>query len=224
MSEVITSELGESFNSRLAVLSGPSHAEEVMMGYPTTVVVASGCLRVAEHVQDCLINNRFRVYTNNDVIGVELGGALKNVIALAAGLSDGLGYGDNAKAALLTRGLAEIVRLSVHLGANPITFAGLAGIGDLVVTCTSRHSRNWKAGYRLGQGETIEHILKTIGMVVEGVGTTQTAYRLAQAHHVEMPITEQLYAVLFEGKGPKDAVNDLMGRVKTHEMEEIKLK
>ncbi|MBO8170684.1 MAG: NAD(P)H-dependent glycerol-3-phosphate dehydrogenase [Bacillaceae bacterium] len=221
MSEVLEEELPTSFHERIVVLSGPSHAEEVSRRSPTTVVVASRSLESAEQAQDAFINSNFRVYTNPDVIGVEIGGALKNIIALGSGLSDGLGYGDNAKAALITRGLAEIGRLGVHLGANPLTFSGLSGVGDLVVTCTSQHSRNWRAGQMLGQGKQLNEVLDTMGMVVEGIRTTKAAYKLSQQEKVEMPITRELFQVLFENKSPKLAVEDLMCRGKTHEMEEI---
>ncbi len=220
MSAVIEDEL-PSWQDRVVVLSGPSHAEEVSHKCPTTIVVASRTTSEAEEVQDWLINPYFRVYTNPDVIGVEVGGALKNIIALGAGLSDGLSFGDNAKAALLTRGLAEIARLGVSLGANPLTFAGLAGVGDLIVTCTSQHSRNWRAGYMIGQGHTLNEVLSTMGMVVEGVKTTRAACLLSRKHGVEMPIAEQLYQVLFENKTPREAVEALMGRGRTHEMEEV---
>ncbi|PRX40092.1 glycerol-3-phosphate dehydrogenase (NAD(P)+) [Planifilum fimeticola] len=221
ISEVLAEEFPAFLTDRIAVLSGPSHAEEVARRSPTAVVVSSKSRETAEAVQSHLINSYFRVYTNPDLIGVEIGGALKNIIALGAGLSDGLGFGDNAKAALMTRGLAEIARLGMAMGARPITFAGLAGVGDLVVTCTSRHSRNWRAGYMLSQGQALEDVLREMGMVVEGVKTTRAAHRLAQSYGVEMPITAELYAVLFDGKDPSRAVEDLMGRGKTHEMEEI---
>lgn len=220
MSQVIADELHSYDPAKITVLSGPSHAEEVIQKSPATVVVASEDLQAAEHAQDMLINAYFRVYTNPDVIGVEVGGALKNIIALGAGLSDGLGFGDNAKAALLTRGLAEIARLGVAMGGNPMTFAGLAGVGDLIVTCTSRHSRNWRAGSLLAQGLPLSEVLERMGMVVEGVKTTQAAYKLSRQYDISMPITDQLHAVLFEGKDSKAAVEDLMGRVRTHEMEE----
>ncbi|RIX53726.1 NAD(P)H-dependent glycerol-3-phosphate dehydrogenase [Paenibacillus nanensis] len=220
MSIVLAEELGRSA-SEIVVLTGPSHAEEVIRKQPTTVVVASESIEAAEKAQDALINSDFRVYTNRDVIGAEVAGAIKNIIALGAGLSDGLGFGDNAKAALLTRGLAEIGRLGTAMGASPMTFAGLAGVGDLVATCTSKHSRNWRAGYLLGDGTPLEQVLDKIGMVVEGVRTTQNAYQLSRQFHVEMPITNQLYEVLFEGKPPKAAVEQLMGRLKTHEMEPL---
>lgn len=221
MSQVLSEELPLHGEDNIVVLSGPSHAEEVAQKHPTTVVVSSGAPHLAEKAQDVFINSFFRVYTNPDVIGVEIGGALKNIIALGAGMSDGLGFGDNAKAALLTRGLAEIGRLGVSMGAKPVTFAGLAGVGDLVVTCTSQHSRNWRAGFLLGQGKTLAAVLKEMGMVVEGVKTTQAAYALSKQYEVEMPITCELYNVLFADKDPKNAVEDLMGRGRTHELEEV---
>lgn len=223
MSEVLKEELPVPNRERIVVLSGPSHAEEVSNRLPTTVVVASQNQSAAEQAQDLFINSNFRVYTNPDIIGVEIGGSLKNIIALGAGLSDGLGFGDNARAALITRGLAEISRLGVQLGANPLTFAGLAGVGDLVVTCTSSHSRNWRAGHMLAMGKSLDQVLKDMGMVVEGVRTTKAAYRLALQENVDMPITRELYRVLFEQKGPRKAVEDLMGRGKTHEVEEVLL-
>jgi len=221
ISEILLEELPNSLHERIAVLSGPSHAEEVSRRSPTTVVVASSSIHTAEEAQDALINHHFRVYTNPDVVGLEIGGALKNIIALGAGISDGLQFGDNAKAALMTRGLAEISRLGVHMGANPLTFSGLAGVGDLIVTCTSRHSRNWRAGNMLGQGHSLQEVLSVMGMVVEGVRTTKAAYELSFQCGIEMPITQQLYQVLFENKEPRKAVEDLMGRLKTHEMEEV---
>lgn len=221
MSQVICEELPTHTEKDIVVLSGPSHAEEVAQQLPTAVVVASEDKTLAEQAQDCLINAYFRVYTNPDVIGVEIGGALKNVIALAGGISDGLGFGDNAKAALLTRGLAEIVRLGIAMGAHPSTFSGLAGIGDLVVTCTSQHSRNWRAGFMLGRGQSLDTVLNEMGMVVEGVKTTRAAYELSQTYAVEMPITCELYHVLFSGKDARRAVGDLMGRGKTHEIEDV---
>ncbi len=220
MTEVVADELPQLQKERIVVLSGPSHAEEVIRKCPTTLVVASQDLQAAETAQDLFINSYFRVYTNPDVAGVEVGGALKNIIALGAGLSDGLGFGDNAKAALLTRGLAEIARLGVAMGANAHTFAGLAGVGDLVVTCTSQHSRNWRAGFLLAQGTPLEQILEKMGMVVEGVKTTKAAHDLSRQYQIKMPITDELYSVLFAKKSPKLAVEDLMGRGRTHEMEE----
>ncbi|KUK10776.1 MAG: Glycerol-3-phosphate dehydrogenase (NAD(P)+) [Clostridia bacterium 41_269] len=223
LTEVMKEELPDYLGERIAVLSGPSHAEEVGVGMPTTVVASAYNNQVAEYVQDLFITSRFRVYTNPDVIGVELGGALKNVIALATGISDGLGFGDNTRAALMTRGIAEISRLGIRMGASPLTFAGLAGIGDLIVTCTSRHSRNRRAGIQLGQGKKLDEVLEDMGMVVEGVKTTKAAYELSRRYGVEMPITEQVYGVLFEGRDPKKGVNKLMGRVKTKEVEEVVL-
>ncbi|WP_079409649.1 NAD(P)H-dependent glycerol-3-phosphate dehydrogenase [Paenibacillus ferrarius] len=221
MTEVLSDELPEHDPKRFVVLSGPSHAEEVIQKRPTTVVVAAEDLEAAEAAQDLMINAYFRVYTNPDVAGVEIGGALKNIIALGAGLTDGLGFGDNAKAALMTRGLAEIARLGATMGANPLTFAGLAGIGDLIATCTSQHSRNWRAGNKLAKGIALDEVLKEMGMVVEGVKTTKAAYELAQRYDVVMPITHELHNVLFEGKSPQLAAQDLMGRVRTHEIEEV---
>lgn len=221
MTDVLAEEVPTYDADRIVVLSGPSHAEEVIIRSPTTVVVAAKSVEAAEAAQDLFINSHFRVYTNPDVTGVEVSGALKNIIALGAGMSDGLNFGDNAKAALMTRGLAEIARLGVAMEANPLTFAGLSGFGDLVVTCTSRHSRNWRAGYLLGQGKPLEEVLEQMGMVVEGVKTTKAAYELSRRLEVRMPITEVLYQVLFEGKAPKQGVMDLMGRVRTHEIEEI---
>ncbi|GLV12628.1 glycerol-3-phosphate dehydrogenase [NAD(P)+] [Alicyclobacillus hesperidum] len=206
---------------RLAVISGPSHAEEVVRLLPTTVVVASESRMVAEFVQDALMNDRFRVYTQADVVGVELGGALKNIIALGVGLVDGLALGDNTKAALMTRGLAEMTRLGVALGASPLTFSGLAGVGDLIVTCTSEHSRNHRAGCLLAQGLSLDATLKRIGMAVEGVGTTFAASELARSHGIEMPITRAIEKVLLGELSPADGVGLLMRRGKNHEMEDV---
>lgn len=218
MSNVLGEELPVA-SERLVVLSGPSHAEEVVRKQPTTVVVAAADRSAAEQAQDYFINSYFRVYTNTDVVGVEVAGAIKNIIALGAGLSDGLGFGDNAKAALITRGLAEIGRLGEAMGASMLTFAGLAGVGDLIVTCTSQHSRNWRAGSLLAQGLSVDEVLARMGMVVEGIRTTSAAHALAARHNVQMPITEQLYAVLFEGKSPRLAVEHLMARDRTQEMD-----
>lgn len=217
LSEVLTEELPQ---HRIAVLSGPSHAEEVGRNMPTTVVVASD-VDVAKTVQDLMMTPEFRIYTNPDIIGVELGGALKNVIALCTGIAEGLGFGDNTKAALMTRGLAEIARLGVAQGGHSLTFAGLSGVGDLIVTCTSPHSRNRRAGVALGQGKPLETVLKDVGMVVEGVRATRIAYQLSLEKNISMPITAQAYKVLFEGADPKVAVADLMMRGKRHELEEI---
>lgn len=217
LSEVLQEELP---NNPVAVLSGPSHAEEVGRNMPTTVVVASD-VETAETVQDMMMTPTFRVYTNPDVIGVELGGALKNVIALCTGIAEGLGFGDNTKAALMTRGLAEIARLGVAMGGNSLTFAGLSGVGDLIVTCTSRHSRNRRAGVALGQGKPLATVLKEVGMVVEGVRATRIAHDLGLEKNIPMPITEQAYKVLFAGADPQVAVADLMLRGKRHEPEGI---
>jgi glycerol-3-phosphate dehydrogenase (NAD(P)+) len=221
VTEVIKEEIAAELLVDVVVLSGPSHAEEVSRRQPTTVTVACENMASAVRVQDMFINQHLRVYTNPDVVGVEIGGALKNIIALAAGITDGLGYGDNAKAALITRGLAEIARLGVAMGANPLTFAGLTGIGDLIVTCTSVHSRNWRAGNLLGKGQSLDEVLENMGMVVEGVRTTKAAYQLAKKMNVSMPITNALYDVLFNHKSPKEAVDSLMARGKTHEMEDL---
>ncbi|MGJ7034762.1 NAD(P)H-dependent glycerol-3-phosphate dehydrogenase [Anoxybacillus eryuanensis] len=221
ISEIIEEEMGERLQD-VVVLSGPSHAEEVSLRHPTTVTVSSKNMDAAERIQDLFMNHQyFRVYTNPDLIGVEIGGALKNIIALAAGITDGLGYGDNAKAALMTRGLAEMARLGSRLGANPLTFAGLTGIGDLIVTCTSVHSRNWRAGNMLGKGYALDDVLANMGMVVEGVRTTKAAYQLAKKMNVDMPITNALYDVLFNGKDVKSAVDSLMARGKTSELEDL---
>ncbi len=221
ISEIIEQEMPSSLLKSVVVLSGPSHAEEVSLRHPTTVTVSSKNIEASEEIQDLFINHNFRVYTNPDIIGVEIGGALKNIIALAAGISDGLGYGDNAKAALITRGLAEIARLGTKMGANPLTFSGLAGIGDLIVTCTSVHSRNWRAGNLLGKGQNLDEVLKNMGMVVEGVRTTKAAYQLSEKFEVSMPISNALYDVLFNNVNPKDAVDSLMGRDKTFEMDDL---
>ena len=206
MSEVIAEELK---TDRVVVLSGPSHAEEVGRGIPTAVVVAG---RDAALAQQAFMNERFRVYTHDDIIGVELGGALKNVIALAAGCCDGIGFGDNTKAALCTRGLAEMSRLGVGMGARPETFFGLSGVGDLIVTAFSRHSRNRGFGERLGQGETAEQIAASTKTVAEGVKTAKSVWQLAQKRGVDVPISREVYAILYEGKPPKQAVRDLMKR------------
>lgn len=221
ISEMIEEEMPANLLKDVVVLSGPSHAEEVVLRHPTTVTVSSKNMEIAEYVQDLFINQHFRVYTNPDIIGVEIGGALKNIIALAAGITDGLGYGDNAKAALITRGLAEISRLGSKMGANPLTFAGLTGIGDLIVTCTSVHSRNWRAGNLLGKGQSLNEVLDNMGMVVEGVRTTKAAYQLAKKMDVSMPITFALYDVLFNEQSPKEAVDKLMSRGRTNEMADL---
>jgi glycerol-3-phosphate dehydrogenase (NAD(P)+) len=220
MSQVLASELTP-WEDNIAVLSGPSHAEEVARRLPTAVVVAAKVKKTAELVQDLFMNSVLRVYTNPDVIGVELGGALKNVIALATGISDGLGFGDNTRAALMTRGAVEIARLGTKMGAEALTFAGLAGIGDLIVTCNSMHSRNRRAGIALGQGLPLSEVLSSMGMVVEGVITTKTVNQLASKLGVPMPIAGEMYKILFEGKSALKSVENLMGRDKTYELEEI---
>lgn len=211
--------LAEEGLDRVVVLSGPSHAEEVGRGLPTTVVVAAADREAAEYVQDVFMDPTFRVYTNPDITGVEFGGALKNIIALATGMADGLGLGDNARAALMTRGMAEIARLGVALGGKILTFAGLSGIGDLIVTCTSMYSRNRRAGILLGQGQALEEVLGAVGMVVEGVRTTAAARELARQYNIRMPITEEIYQVLYQGKPVGDCVAALMERPRTHEVE-----
>jgi glycerol-3-phosphate dehydrogenase (NAD(P)+) len=205
MSEIIAAELGRD----VVVLSGPSHAEEVGRGVPTAVVVAGAD---AARVQAAFLTERFRVYTHHDVIGVELGGALKNVIAIAAGVCDGIGFGDNTKAALCTRGLAEMARLGVALGAQRETFFGLSGVGDLIVTAFSRHSRNRGFGERLGRGESAQQILDSTRSVAEGVKTAKSVFQLASRHGVETPIAREVYAMMYEGKSPRQAVRDLMSR------------
>lgn len=224
ISELMRESLHENVVGDIVVLSGPSHAEEVVLQHPTTITAACENLAAAEKVQDLFMNHYLRVYTNEDVVGVEIGGALKNVIALAAGITDGLNYGDNAKAALITRGLAEITRLGVKMGGNPFTFAGLSGMGDLIVTCTSVHSRNWRAGNLLGKGMKLDQVLDEMGMVVEGVRTTKAAYQLAQKYEVAMPITSALYAVLFDRQEPKVLVDELMNRNKKQEIDEMNKK
>lgn len=197
---------------QVCVLSGPSHAEEVAREIPTTCLIASENAETAKMVQEEFMNPRFRLYTNTDMVGVEMGAALKNVMALAAGISDGLGFGDNTKAAIMTRGIAEMSRLGIEMGGKLETFAGLSGIGDLIVTCTSMHSRNRRAGILLGKGKSLAETLAEIKMVVEGVNTVQAAYTLAKEHNVEMPITNAIYEVLFQGKNAEQAVLDLMSR------------
>ena len=213
------SQIAEEFfdMNRYVVLSGPSHAEEVGRRMPTTVSVASRNQEAAEAIQDLFMTDRFRVYTTEDVIGVELGGALKNIIALGAGIADGMGFGDNAKAALMTRGLAEIMRLGEKLGAHRETFAGLTGTGDLIVTCTSMHSRNRRCGLLIGEGMNPEDAVKEVGMVVEGMYTAEAAYELAREVGVEMPITNVIYHVTRGELSGSDAIEQLMGREKKHE-------
>ena len=217
VSEMIEDSVSKNHKNGVGVLSGPSHAEEVVIKQPTTVAASSKDEHISKLIQDLFMNDYLRVYTNNDLIGVELGGALKNIIAVASGIVAGMGYGDNAKAALMTRGLAEISRLGEKLGADPMTFLGLGGIGDLIVTCTSTHSRNYTLGYKLGKGKTTEEALNEMNMVVEGIYTTNSVYHLAKSQNVDMPITNALYKVLFEDKPVKDSVKDLMGRDKKAE-------
>ncbi len=221
ISEMIREEIPEQWIEDIVVLSGPSHAEEVVQEHPTTVTAACQNTESAIRVQDLFMNQYFRVYTNTDVIGVEIGGALKNIIALAVGITDGLEFGDNAKAAIMTRGLAEIARLGVKMGATPLTFSGLTGVGDLIVTCTSVHSRNWRAGNMLGKGKSLDEVLEEMGMVVEGIRTTKAAYQLSKAYDVPMPITAALYSVLFENVSTGQAAGSLMGRTKKNEMEDL---
>ena len=208
-------------NNAYVALSGPSHAEEVAKDIPTTVVAASESIENAQIVQDIFMSPKFRVYTNPDVVGVELGGALKNIIAFGAGICDGLGFGDNAKAALMTRGIREITRLGVAMGAKESTFTGLTGVGDLIVTCTSMHSRNRRAGILIGSGKNLQETLDEVKMVVEGITATEVAYEVAKELNIEMPITNAIYSVLYEGNNPHEVVIDLMMRNKTHELEEI---
>lgn len=212
MSELLLEILPPSNHNQLAFLSGPSFAREVAMGLPTAVTVASRNPDTAKYCQSIFANERFRVYTSDDIVGSELASALKNVIAIAAGISDGLGYGHNTRAALITRGVAEILRLGKKMGAKEITFLGLSGMGDLVLTCTGDLSRNRSVGIQLGQGKKLDEILSSMKMIAEGVKTAKAAYALSKKHGVEMPIIEQVYLVVFEGKSPKAAVYDLMTR------------
>ena len=218
--EIYNEVLGDC-SDRYVALYGPSHAEEFGKNMPTALVSASANQFTAESVQNIFMNDNVRVYTGNDVIGVELGGALKNIIALAIGMTVGLGYGDNARAALMTRGLAEITRLGVALGAEAYTFLGLTGVGDLIVTCTSQHSRNRRAGIMLGEGMPLEEVLANMGMVVEGVATTKAAYALAKEKHIEMPILEEMYHVLFEHGDVKECTRKLMTRSKKGEHDDF---
>jgi glycerol-3-phosphate dehydrogenase (NAD(P)+) len=208
----VSSIIKELVSCNVAVLSGPSFAKEVVIKLPTAVTVASEDYNLSLLLQEIFTTAFFRVYTHTDVLGVELGGALKNVMAIASGISDGLGLGNNARAALITRGIAEMTRLGVMVGANENTFSGLSGLGDLVLTCTSNLSRNYTVGHRLGQGESIQDILGSMNNVAEGVETSRAAYEISKKHHVEMPIVEQIFTVLHEGKAPRQAVEDLMNR------------
>ena len=220
MSQVIADELndGEHKNVKIVALSGPTHAEEVALDLPTTIVSACSDMAAAKKVRDVLMNTCMRVYTNDDVLGIELCGALKNIIAQASGISAGLGYGDNAKAAIITRGMAEMTRLGKKMGAKQETFAGLAGIGDLIVTATSMHSRNNRCGMLIGQGKKPEDAVKEVGMVVEGINALPAAMKLMKVYDVEMPISAMVNAVVNEGADPKKAVAELMGRDKKNEM------
>lgn len=216
LSEVLKDELPM---CQIAVMSGPSHAEEVSRGIPTTNVVASEHKEVAEYIQDVFMNPNFRVYTNSDILGVELGGSLKNVYALCCGIIEGMGLGDNTKAALMTRGLVEMKRLGVKLGAKEETFSGLSGMGDLIVTCTSIHSRNKRAGVLIGKGATAEEAQKEVKMVVEGIRTCRAAKELSDRVEVEMPIVNEAYNVLFKGGKLSEVIPKLMGRMKKNESE-----
>lgn len=218
LSQVIEEEVP---NADVAVLSGPSHAEEVGRGIPTTIVVGAHSKETAEYVQNLFMNEVFRVYTSPDILGIELGAALKNVVALAAGIADGLGYGDNTKAALITRGITEIARLGMAMGGKFETFCGLSGIGDLIVTCASMHSRNRRAGILIGKGHTMEEAMEDVKMVVEGVYSAKAAMRLAEQYQIQIPIIEQVNAVLFEGKAASEAVKELMIRDKKIESTDL---
>jgi Glycerol-3-phosphate dehydrogenase len=214
MTQIIADEIP---GAKVAVLSGPSHAEEVSRGIPTAVVVGAENKRVAKTVQEAFFSDMFRVYTSDDVLGIELGGSLKNVIALAAGMVDGLGYGDNTKAALMTRGIAEISRLGVKMGGKETTFYGLSGIGDLIVTCTSNHSRNHNAGYLIGQGKSTADALAEVGQVVEGVNCAKAALALGRKYRVTLPIVQEINDVLFHGESVRDSLMDLLRRNPTEE-------
>ena len=213
--EIIEEEIPQ---AKVAVLSGPSHAEEVGRGIPTTVVAGARDIEISKTIQNAFMNDYFRVYTSTDVTGIELGGSVKNVIALAAGISDGLGLGDNTKAALMTRGMAEIMRLGLAMGADVKTLSGLSGMGDLIVTCTSKHSRNRNAGYLIGQGKTYEEAMAEVKMVVEGVYSAKATLALAREHGVEMPIVEAVNNVLFNGMTAKEALTELLNRDRKSEL------
>lgn len=218
LSQIIKEEVPQ---ANVAVLSGPSHAEEVGRGIPTTCVIGAKDQETAEFLQNLFMNEVFRVYTSSDMLGIELGGALKNVVALAAGMADGLGYGDNTKAALITRGIGEISRLGIAMGGKAETFYGLTGIGDLIVTCASMHSRNRRAGILMGQGKTMQEAMDEVKMVVEGVFSAKAAVALSKKYHVEMPIIEQVNLILFDNKAASEAVRDLMIRDKKIEHPEM---
>ncbi|CQR23702.1 NAD(P)H-dependent glycerol-3-phosphate dehydrogenase [Streptococcus varani] len=210
LSTILEEEIPAELRSEIVVVSGPSHAEETIVRDLTLISAASKDMEVATYVQEIFSNRYFRLYTNNDVIGVETAGALKNIIAVGAGALHGLGFGDNAKAAIIARGLTEITRLGVKMGANPLTYSGLSGVGDLIVTGTSSHSRNWRAGDALGRGEKLEDIEKNMGMVIEGISTTRAAYELAQELGVYMPITQAIYSVIYQGARIEDAIKTIM--------------
>ncbi len=210
LSTILEEEIPSELRSEVVVVSGPSHAEETIVRDITLITAASKDIESAKYVQALFSNHYFRLYTNTDVIGVETAGALKNIIAVGAGALHGLGYGDNAKAAIITRGLAEITRLGVAMGASPLTYSGLSGVGDLIVTGTSIHSRNWRAGDALGRGEKLEDIEKNMGMVIEGISTTKVAYELAQELDVYMPITTAIYSTIYEGANIKESILDMM--------------
>ncbi|HEM5141137.1 TPA: NAD(P)H-dependent glycerol-3-phosphate dehydrogenase [Streptococcus suis] len=219
LSQVLEEEIPAELRSEIVVVSGPSHAEETIVRDLTLISAASKDLETASYVQNLFSNHYFRLYTNNDVIGVETAGALKNIIAVGAGALHGLGYGDNAKAAIIARGLTEITRLGVKMGANPLTYSGLSGVGDLIVTGTSIHSRNWRAGDLLGKGEKLEDIEANMGMVIEGISTTKAAYELAQELNVYMPITQAIYSVIYQGASIQDAIKEIMSGEFRHENE-----
>ena len=210
VTRLVAKQVAASLRSEVVVVSGPSHAEETIVRDITLITAASKDLEAARYVQELFSNHYFRLYTNTDVIGVETAGALKNIIAVGAGALHGLGYGDNAKAAIITRGLAEITRLGVKLGASPLTYSGLSGVGDLIVTGTSVHSRNWRAGDALGRGEKLEDIEANMGMIIEGISTTKVAHELAQELDVYMPITQAIYQVIYEGKDIREAIHHMM--------------
>jgi len=221
LSQVIEYELSPEVKAKIAVISGPNHAEEVVRGIPTATVVSSREQEIAEKVQDVFMGSTFRVYTNTDLTGVELGGAFKNIIAIGAGICEGMGFGDNTKAALLTRGLVEITRIGVAMGAKSNTFSGLTGVGDLFVTCTSTHSRNRYVGLMLGKGSTVTEITSSMKMVAEGIKTAKAAKELSRIYEIEMPISNEVYDILFQGKTPLEGVKSLMRRDKTFEMEDV---
>ena len=219
LSTILEEEIPAELRSEIVVVSGPSHAEETIVRDITLISAASKDMETAKYVQNLFSNRYFRLYTNNDVIGVETAGALKNIIAVGAGALHGLGYGDNAKAAIIARGLTEITRLGVAMGANPLTYSGLSGVGDLIVTGTSVHSRNWRAGDQLGRGEKLEDVVRNIGMVIEGISTTKAAYELAQELGVYMPITNAIYSVIYQGASIDEAIKGIMSGEFRHENE-----